>query len=271
MPFDHTHAVESLYNDNVPVMGSGSRPTSPIVSFNKRGRIPNTGNRPTVMEVAQALIDQEKTAPSNTVNENVVPQTKVDRPQRLPLQVEKQRSTHDKYSTFVLPSLKEEATPMQTPVGTLNPRLLGEIDIVLDETAVAIERPRDTQEPSEDAGSNSILFDADDTDLPTVEVAKILKSATGPPGPALDTQTISVDLVVLVGTTASPVVGPSNIFYEPEILVVVHRTKSKSSSLASTSVWCWLGRRSILGDREEKRLHELAKRYGTSAVSICTI
>jgi len=56
------------------------------------------------------------------------------------------------------------------------------------------------------------------------------------------------------------------VFHDTEILAIVHRVKSKASGLASTSVWCWLGKQSSLRDREEKKLHELSKRYGTSAV-----
>ena len=56
------------------------------------------------------------------------------------------------------------------------------------------------------------------------------------------------------------------VFYDTEILAIVHRVKSKASGLASTSVWCWLGKQSCFRDREEKKLHELSKRYGTSAV-----
>lgn len=74
-------------------------------------------------------------------------------------------------------------------------------------------------------------------------------------------------MFAIIGTTASPITGTVDVFYDTEILAIIHRVKSKSTGLASTSVWCWLGARSTLGDREGRKLEDLAKRYGTKAVS----
>ncbi|KAF8897057.1 hypothetical protein CPB84DRAFT_1681849, partial [Gymnopilus junonius] len=74
-----------------------------------------------------------------------------------------------------------------------------------------------------------------------------------------------VEVLAITGTTATPLSRGFEIFYDTEILVIIHRVKSKSSGLASTFVWCWLGRKSTLGDREEHKVDDLAKRYGTSA------
>jgi hypothetical protein len=78
---------------------------------------------------------------------------------------------------------------------------------------------------------------------------------------------VSVEVLAIAGTTATPVPQNIDIFYDSEILAIIHRTKSKLSGLASTSVWGWLGRRTVLGDQEHRKLQELATRYGTSCVS----
>ncbi|KJA28999.1 hypothetical protein HYPSUDRAFT_128486 [Hypholoma sublateritium FD-334 SS-4] len=101
--------------------------------------------------------------------------------------------------------------------------------------------------------------------FPYINVTELLKSPLRLSSSVADAQTISVELLLLIGTTAAPIKEPINVFYESEILTIVHRTKSRSSGLASTFVWCWLGRRSTLGEREERKLHDMAKRYGTSA------
>lgn len=103
--------------------------------------------------------------------------------------------------------------------------------------------------------------------LPEVNISKLLNSPPKPSEQPADILTISVEVLVITGTTATPLSRNLDIFYDSEILAIVHRTKSKSTGLASTTVWCWLGRRSLLGDREERKIHDLSKRYGTSAVS----
>jgi hypothetical protein len=35
-----------------------------------------------------------------------------------------------------------------------------------------------------------------------------------------------------------------------------------------TNVWAWIGKHATLGDKENKKLHELAKRYGTTLVRV---
>ncbi|KAF9529441.1 hypothetical protein CPB83DRAFT_765018 [Crepidotus variabilis] len=96
------------------------------------------------------------------------------------------------------------------------------------------------------------------------QIQQILRSRLKPTKQDSDQQTISVDVLSIVANAAVTISKDSDIFFENEILAVVHRVKSKSSGLATTSVWCWMGRETQLGDKEEKKLSELAKRYGTT-------
>lgn len=80
--------------------------------------------------------------------------------------------------------------------------------------------------------------------------------------PKTDFATISVDVMSVTGTTATGVKN-MNIFYDSEVLAIVHRVKTKSSGLVETMLWGWQGRRSQIGEREQRKLKDMARHYGT--------
>jgi hypothetical protein len=105
-----------------------SHAPSPVETTNVRHtRIPSTGNRATVMDVAQIMNEQS--------DDNVIPpQDSAANPDVSPIvqplanrtsrnlavnQVEKRRSSYEKYSSIILPPLQEETTPAVSPAGTL--------------------------------------------------------------------------------------------------------------------------------------------------------
>jgi hypothetical protein len=55
--------------------------------------------------------------------------------------------------------------------------------------------------------------------------------------------------------------------YESELIAVVQRVRNESNGLVSNKVWGWRGRKSEPGPKEESKLAELAKQYGTGVVS----
>ncbi|KAF9230886.1 hypothetical protein BU15DRAFT_91029 [Melanogaster broomeanus] len=69
----------------------------------------------------------------------------------------------------------------------------------------------------------------------------------------------------VIQSSTAPVQRDTNIFYDAEVIVIVHRAKSRESGLVATKVWCWRGKKCHYGEREEKKIGELARRYGTSA------
>ena len=81
--------------------------------------------------------------------------------------------------------------------------------------------------------------------------------------PCSDTASISVDVMSVTGAAAIDVKGEIGVFYDSEILAIVHRFKTKSTGLVETSLWSWRGRRSQIGEREERKLRDLARHYGT--------
>ncbi|KAL7415297.1 hypothetical protein BDY24DRAFT_338365, partial [Mrakia frigida] len=58
------------------------------------------------------------------------------------------------------------------------------------------------------------------------------------------------------------------IFYESELLAVVHRSKSKETGLVSSKVWAWVGRKVEFGGKRWKKMEEIAKRLSVGVVSV---
>jgi hypothetical protein len=67
----------------------------------------------------------------------------------------------------------------------------------------------------------------------------------------------------VTGATAIGVKGETGVFYDSEVLAIVHRFKTKNTGLVETSLWSWQGRRSHIGEREERKLRDMARHYGT--------
>jgi len=102
-----SEAIEKV-KEKPPIGEEGTVSPSPT----KQGRIPSTGNRATVMDVAQALGEAQQgndctlSPPSPRIS-SLNPQS------------EKRKSSFEKYSSFTMPPLKEEKTPVSSPAGTL--------------------------------------------------------------------------------------------------------------------------------------------------------
>jgi len=75
----------------------------------------------------------------------------------------------------------------------------------------------------------------------------------------------------IAGNTSTQISSPFNIFYDSELLAIVHRAKSKASGLVTTNVWGWHGKNRSASENEKRKLEELAKRYGTSLVQSSSI
>ncbi|KAG5635505.1 hypothetical protein H0H81_011024 [Sphagnurus paluster] len=229
-------------------------------------------NRPTVMDVAQAQALSEADR-SNEKPESEYPQAiSAKRPHpdipSSPTNAEKPKASYEKYSYIILPSLKEEATPTPTPVGTL---LRKEVDI----REQIIQKDKDAEtcsEPLEPETNTSRAPPVENKPLdgsifppPGLNIDALLKYTVRPVQLEPGTTTVSVEVLVITGTTASTLTKDLTIFYETEILAIIHRSKAHLTGLVSTSVWGWEGKRATMGGREQRKLQELAQRYGTTA------
>jgi hypothetical protein len=67
----------------------------------------------------------------------------------------------------------------------------------------------------------------------------------------------------VTGAAATGLKDDTNVFYDSEVLAIVLRVKLKSSGLVETTLWGWQGRRSQIGKREQRKLKDMARHYGT--------
>ena len=105
-----------------------------------------------------------------------------------------------------------------------------------------------------------------DEPLPKVDIVPLLNFKPSVYKPDADATTISVDVLNVAGSNATPISNDSHVFYETETLAIIYRFKAKSSGLVNTKVWVWRGSKAQAGEREEKKIQELARRYNTSLV-----
>jgi hypothetical protein len=103
--------------------------------------------------------------------------------------------------------------------------------------------------------------------LPGVDIAGIAQYDSNPFGS--DTAvTVSVEIMVITSSTATNLMRDTAIFYDSEVLAIIHHSKPKSPGPATTSVFGWWGRRRQVNEKEQRKLQDFAKRYGTVLVSI---
>ncbi|KAJ3844708.1 hypothetical protein F5878DRAFT_63651 [Lentinula raphanica] len=254
-----------------------TRPTTP----GRHSRIPSTGNRATVMDVAQAFAepDQKVTGlPEQTISHS----SPIEEPESLPshlnvrqnvsapMLAERRRSSYqEKYAAITLPPLREEVTPASTPAGTLA-RDVSPVVQSLENTANG-KKAQHEVEPSlartASTDSDTIMIDHEDTPLPEINIDSLLASHQRSKSNT-DLTAVSVEVMVITGNNATAISKETDVFYDVEVVAIVHRTKSKSSGLVSTAVWGWFGKHCEATDVEQRKLEELAKRYGTTVITV---
>ncbi|KZT00473.1 uncharacterized protein LAESUDRAFT_732262 [Laetiporus sulphureus 93-53] len=269
-------------------------PLSPV----RHSRIPSTGNRATVMDVAQAfqerVVTNPEPAPAPTQRpgsehaatpDEENPRSDVDSAVakwshshgsvRSDADSDKRKSSYERYSAFVLPPLQEENTPVPTPVGTLSrsavspsaeEHLTAEVEDEQRHVAELVQGESAHLVPTK--FNRVVRTEHVEEPLPEVDIAALLEAPRSASHWNADVQTISIDVMSIIGNTASTIMRDAHVFYETEVLAVIHRAKVKSTGLVSTTVWAWHGKRARVGEREERKLQELARRYGTSLVTV---
>ncbi|TFK54070.1 hypothetical protein OE88DRAFT_1675469 [Heliocybe sulcata] len=319
-------ATAPSYPSSPPVQQKEEK--TPVATRPKHARIPSTGNRATVMDVAQAFqevhsressVSPAPLSPSPPEPElepeperlpelepKPAPIPRIGRPLPVP-PLQNRRTSYDRYSAIMMPPLEEERTPAPSPEGTLarkavplednvepSPTLVAEeIKTIKDEDSEVkpIEPPEQEEkeleqkeEPSRPEVDNQpsevteyaapeaahqgvpelVHLNITDRPLPSVDVPALLKKKRPTSKADPNDSSISVDVMTILGNAATAVQKDSHIFYDTEVLAIIHRHKSKASGLVSNKVWGWCGKKARLEEREERKLQELAKRYGTS-------
>ena len=115
------------------------------------------------------------------------------------------------------------------------------------------------------------ILGVDDEPIPIVNAAKLWDAHPSRFRADPDLHTVSVEVKRLEGSSAKDISkGPNGVFvfYDSEMLSIVHRAKSRSSGLVTTRVWEWVGRKAVVGEEELEKSTELSRRYGTEKVRI---
>ncbi|KAG7446222.1 uncharacterized protein BT62DRAFT_104514 [Guyanagaster necrorhizus] len=244
----------------VAIPSLSSSPKSPVPS--RHSRIPSSGNRATIMDVAQAFNKSTSSAEAEMpvpplpaeINEQYSPIAHSRLSPQPMSPAEKRRSSYEKYSAIAMPPLKEEATPISSPAGTLSRGIV--------EDVVGLEGRFDSRVCNEE---KSCL-----NDIPNdiVQLRTLLVTKPSPMRQNRSINTISVDVLSISDSSATAITQDLNVFYDTEVLAIVHRSKSKLSGLASTTVWAWQGKASQFKEKEEQKLKELGSRYGSNYIVI---
>ncbi|THV02373.1 hypothetical protein K435DRAFT_351754 [Dendrothele bispora CBS 962.96] len=243
-----------------------------------RSRIPSTGNRPTVMDVVETMkarsvspepqpaFEEKPRSPETIVLPEPIPEPILEAapepvPQLRTPPMEKRKSSYERYSAIIMPPLKEEATPDSTPVPSLTRTVQEHPSIreIFGNDVAQIETA--PKKPSRIMNISHV-----DEPLPKINIEALTKSHAKRKEP--DLNTISVEVMSISGNASTAISPPFNVFYDSELLAIVHRAKSKTDGLVTTNVWGWRGKNCLAYENEEQKLEELAKRYGTSPAII---
>jgi len=166
----------------------------------------------------------------------------------------------------------EEAASDRTPVGTITRTL----DIGLPKPGICADKMGQGKIHlglSQASGCcNTALIhylEFDDGPLPSIDISQLLQPQQTLPISFSDSKTISVDVFSVDGSSCDAITHDTDIFYDSELLAIVHRSTSTSSGSALTRFWVWRGKKCIFGEKEECKVQEFAKRYDTKPVSCC--
>lgn len=230
-----TISHSSQLNRPLSPQSASASPHSP----RRQSRIPSTGSRALVMEVAQAL--RQAPAPPDAevpIKCSVVPR-----------RAEHHAPPMEKLEERVLPP-RSVSLELEVEIGETS------ADLVSQESEMSYATISDQKDDI------FVEIPHDDELLPHVDFDGFF----GPPIeylPCSDTVSIAVDVMSVTGATTIGVKGETGVFYDSEVLAIVHRFKTKTTGLVETSLWSWRGRRSQIGEREERKLRDMARHYGT--------
>jgi len=77
---------------------------------------------------------------------------------------------------------------------------------------------------------------------------------------------ISIDVLLLVGSSSKALTMPCDTFYSSDLLCIVLR--SKHGGVVDTDLILWRGKHNLAGEAEENKVKELESRYRTGAKEV---
>ncbi|CAE6513557.1 unnamed protein product [Rhizoctonia solani] len=270
-----------------PTKPSTPKPVSPISPPRHAVPPPSPGrnkNRATVMELAQAMSERQ----GETLEEPKLPPS----PRSVPAAVrERRRSSYDRYSVITMPPLREEKTPTHTPAATLSksqelsvpvaepvpvstspktsPRISPKPSPRLSPKALS-PRPSPNVQPAPLPVENKVdevyRVDQNMAPIPPFNLQQVINTNPYNFTFPSNLKRISTDVFSLYNDRATLVTSNPCLVYDSELIAVVQRVRNETNGLVLSKVWGWCGRKAQPGGKEEGKLVELAKQYGTTVV-----
>ncbi|KAF8678401.1 gelsolin repeat protein [Rhizoctonia solani] len=274
-----------------PTKPSTPKPISPVSPPRHPGPPPSPGrnkSRATVMELAQAMSEKQ----GETLEEPKLPPS----PRSTPAAArERRRSSYDRYSVITMPPLREEKSPAPTPAATLSksqelsvppaepmpvstspktsPKVSPKPSPRLSPKPLS---PRPSPRPSpraqpvplpvENKVDGVFHVDPNMAPIPPFNLQQAISSNPYTFTFPSNLKRISIDVFSLSNGQAAVVPSYPCLVYESELVAIVQRVRNEASGLVLSKVWGWYGKKAQPGPREEGKLAELAKQYGTSVV-----
>ncbi|KAG8690551.1 hypothetical protein FRC11_010803 [Ceratobasidium sp. 423] len=271
-----------------PTKPTTPKPVSPVSPPRHAGPPPSPGrkrSRTTVMELAQAM-NEKQGEPSEELKPPPSPRT-------APAAVrERRRSSYDRYSVVTMPPLKEEKTPVPTPAGTLSksqelsvptaepvpvstspktsPRISPKPSPRLSPKALSPRPSPKVQPPSlpvENKYDGVFHVDQNMAPIPPFNLQQAINTNPYNFTFPSNLKRISTDVFTLSNDRATLVSNNSCLVYDTELVAIVQRVRNETNGLVLSKVWGWCGRKAQPGGKEEGKLVDLAKQYGTSVIA----
>ncbi|KAJ1304677.1 hypothetical protein OPQ81_005816 [Rhizoctonia solani] len=271
-----------------PTKPSTPKPVSPVSPPRHSGPPPSPGRnktRASVMELAQAMSEKQG-EPSEELK---MPPS----PRSVPGAVrERRRSSYDRYSVITMPPLKEEKTPVPTPAGPLSksqelnvphaepvpvstspktsPRISPKPSPRLSPRALSPRPSPKVQSPPlpvENKVDGIFRVDQNMAPIPPFNLQQAINSNPYNYTFPSNFKRISTDVFTLSNDRATAVPSYPCLVYDSELVAIVQRVRNETNGLVLSKVWGWCGKKAQPGGREEGKLVELAKQYGTTVIA----
>ncbi|CAE7094479.1 unnamed protein product [Rhizoctonia solani] len=270
-----------------PTKPATPKPVSPISPPRQPGPPPSPGRnkgRTTVMELAQAMSERQ----GETLEEPKMPAS----PRSVPAAMrERRRSSYDRYPVVTMPPLKEEKTPTPTPAGTLSKSQ--ELSVPVAEPVPASTSPKTSPRvspkpsprlspkplsprpspkvqpaplPVENKVDEVYRVDQNMAPIPPFNLQQAINANPYNFTFPSNLKRISTDMFSLSNDRATLVTSNPCLVYDSELVAIIQRVRNETNGLVLSKVWGWCGRKAQPGGKEEGKLVELAKQYGTTVI-----
>ncbi|CAE6417133.1 unnamed protein product [Rhizoctonia solani] len=286
-PQHRAHTQPFYARPESPTKPSTPKPISPVSPPRHGGPPPSPGRnkgRATVMELAQAMSEKQGEIPE----EPKLPPS----PRSVPAAArERRRSSYDRYSVITMPPLREEKSPAPTPAATLSKSQ--ELSVPTAEPMPVSTSPKNSPKvspkpsprlspkpmsprPSPKAQPAPLLVESQvdgvfrvDPNMAPIPPFNLQQAISLNPyifSFPTNLKRISTDVFNLSNGQAIAVPSYPCLVYESELVAIVQRVRNEANGLVLSKVWGWYGKKAQPGPREEGKLAELAKQYGTSVI-----